>query len=214
MPLFLPGGGGGGTTGALLAANNLADVSSASASRSSLGLGSLAQQSAGTITGALAEVLPAYACSASAGSPLTAAVLILNLVRPLGPVTVTNLGIWLTAAGVTASGANGLALYTEAGVLIDQTADLSTAFASPGYVESALSLGPQALAANTSFYVAALAHFSGTMPKAAAAIAGAAIPVVKGHYASLTKTSTATFPSSFTPSSLTASTAAYYMTLT
>lgn len=200
--------------GGLLAANNLSDVGNASTARTNLALGTQAQQNAGTITGAMVEVLPTYACAASGGSTLTAAVLILNLVRPLGPITVTNIGIWLTTAGVTSSGANGLALYTEAGVLIDQTADLSTAFASTGYTEAALSLGPQTLSANTSYYIGVLSHFSGTAPKAAAALAGQVVPVIKGHYASLTKSSTATFPSSFTPSTYTTSTAAYYMTLT
>jgi hypothetical protein len=214
MPLYPPSGGG--AAGALLIANNLSELAGApGAARSNLGLGGGAQQSAGTPTGALAEVLPAGACAASGGSALTAGVLIVNLVRPLGPITVTNVGIWLTTAGVTSSGANGLALYTEAGVLIDQTADLSTAFAAgTGYTEAPLSLGTTTLSANTSYYVGVLSHFSGTVPKAAAAVAGQAIPVIKGHYVSLTKTSMTSFPSSFTPSSLSISTATYYMALT
>lgn len=211
MPLYPPPGGG--SAGALLAVNNLNDVGNVATSRSSLGLGSAAQQSAGAITGVLAEVLPIYQCATSGGSALTAGVLILNLIRPLGPITVTNLGVWLTTAGVTSSGANGLALYTEAGVLIDQTADLTSAFGGTGYIESPLSGGPQQLAANTSYYIAVLSHFSGTTPKAAAGVAGQAIPAVKGHYASLTKSSISAFPSSFTPSTYSVSTAAYYMGL-
>jgi hypothetical protein len=213
MPYYPPSGGG--AAGALLAVNNLSDVGSAASSRTSLGLGGGAQQSAGTPTGALAEVLPVYACGVSGGSPLTAGVLILNLIRPVGPITVTNLGIWLTLAGVTSSGANGLALYTEAGTLIDQTADLSTAFAAgTGYTEAPLSGGTQNLSANTNYYVAVLSHFSGTTPKAAAAVAGQVIPVVKSHYPSLTKSAMSAFPSSFTPSSYATATAAYYMALT
>lgn len=200
-------------TGALQAANSLSDVGSAPTARTNLGLGTTAQQNAGSATGVLAEMLPAHQCATSGGSPLTAAFLILNLLHPDGPITVTNLGIWLTLAGVTASGANGLALYTEAGVLIDQTADLSTAFATAGFLEAPLSGGPQQLAANASYYIGVLSHFSGTTPKAATAVAGQAIPSIKGHLLSLTQAATATFPASFTPSGLSISTAAYYVTM-
>ena len=198
----------------LTTANNLSELAaSPAAARGNLGLGSYAQQNAGSATGVLAEMLPAHQCATSGGSPLSAAVLILNLIRPTGPITVTNLGIWLTLAGVTASGANGLALYTEAGVLIDQTADLSTAFATAGFLEAPLSLGTYQTTANTNYYIGVLAHFSGTTPKAATAVAGQTIPVIKGHYLSLTKSATATFPASFTPSGLSISTAAYYVTM-
>lgn len=200
-------------TARLVIANNLSDLASVATARTNLGLGASAQQGATGRVGVLAEVLPAYACSVSGGSTLTAGVLILNLIRPDGPITATNLGVWLTTAGVTASGANGLALYTEAGVLIDQTADLSAIFTTAGYQESPLSLGTQQLSANTSYYIGLLSHYSGTVPRAAAALAGAAIPVIKGHYLSLSKTAMTSFPSSFTPSTLTTSTAAYYMTM-
>ena len=199
-------------TGAAQKASNLSDLASAETARTNLALGTQAQQNFGTLTGALAEVVTPYACAVVGGSQLTAAILILNLIRP-GPVLVTNLGIWLTLAGVTASGANGLALYTEAGVLIDQTGDMSAAFAGTGYIEAALG-AQQQLSANASYYIGVLSHFSGTAPKAASALAGQAIPVIKGHYLSLTKSATATFPGSFTPSALTTSTAAYYMAMT
>ena len=200
-------------TGAAQKAQNLADLANASAARGNLGLGTMAQQNAGTAVGVLAEMLPMHQCSVSGGSSLTGGVLILNLIRPLGPILVTNLVIWLTVAGVTANGANGLALYSEAGTLIDQTGDLSTVFTATGVLSAPLASGPQQLAADTSYYVAVLTHYSGTTPRAAAALAGSALPVANGRYLSLTKTSTASFPASFTPSSLTISTAAYYMAM-
>lgn len=124
--------------------------------------------------------------------------------------TPSSLAIWITLAGITANGANGLALYDELGNLIDQTADMSAQFATLGLAEAPLGAQHQ-LAANTNYYLGVLTHFSGTTPKAGSSIASVAIPVMRGHYLSLTKSSTATFPASFTPSTYATSTAAYAM---
>ncbi|HXT88123.1 MAG TPA: hypothetical protein VN714_02590 [Trebonia sp.] len=196
-------------TGAAQKASNLSDLANPATARANLGLGTQAQQNFSTVSGALAEVIAPWNCGTSGGSPLTSGVLILNLIRP-GPILVTNLAIWLTLAGATASGANGLALYDETGNLIDQTADLSAQFATLGLIEAPLGAQHQ-LAANTSYYVGVLAHFSGTTPKAGSALAAVAIPVMRGHYLSLTKSSIASFPASFTPSTYATSTAAYAM---
>jgi hypothetical protein len=175
-----------------------------------LNLGTKSQQSAGNAIGLLAEVLPIYNCVQAGGSTLTAGFQICNLIRPDGPITATNLGIWITLAGVTASGYNGLGLFTEAGVLIDQTADMSAQFATLGYVEAPMGAA-HSLAANTSYYICVISHFSGTAPKAGSSIAGLTIPLIKGHYFSLSKSAIATFPNNFTPSTYATSTASYYM---
>lgn len=199
--------------GALEVANALSELTSnAGQARTNLGLGAQAQQNTiGITSGVLAQVLPPRDCVTAGGSTLTAGFLLLNCVQP-GPILATNLGIWLTTAGLTSSGTNALALYDANGNLIDQTADMSTQFAAGGYQEAALGSTHQ-LSANTNYYLAVLSHFSGTVPKAAAEIAGANIPVMHGAYASLSKSGTASFPSSVTLSTLALSTASYYMTI-
>lgn len=116
--------------------------------------------------------------------------------------TVTTLGIQVTTGGVTGSGVNSLQLYTEAGVLIDQTGDMTTAFGSIGFAEGAMG-GAQQLTAGTNYYLAVLTHFSGTLPKFAATgtASTANIPVLNSHYAAVFKTLQTSAPSSFTPSS-------------
>lgn len=196
-------------TGAAQKSANLSDLGNIPAARTALGLGTQAQQNFGTPTGALAEIITPWNCNTSGGSPLTAGVLILNLIRP-GPILVTNLAIWITLAGITANGVNALALYDESATLIDQTGDMSAQFATLGLAEAPLGAQHQ-LAANTNYYIGVLAHFSGTTPKAASSLAGVTIPVMRGHYLSLTKSSIASFPASFTPSTYATSTAAYAM---
>lgn len=196
-------------SGTVAVGNGGTGATTAAGARTSLGLGTQAQQNFGTASGALAEILPPWSCTTSGGSQLTTGVLILNLIRP-GPILVTNLAIWLTLAGITASGVNGLALYDESATLIDQTGDMSAAFATLALAEAPLGT-PRQLAANTNYYIGVLAHFSGTTPKAGSSIAGLTIPVMRGHYLSLTKSSVASFPASFTPSTYTTSTAAYAM---
>lgn len=177
-----------------------------------LSLGTKSKQNSTGKYGLLAVVVEPEDCLQSGGSTLTSGFQICNLIRPDGPISIADLGIWITTAGVTASGYNGLALYTEAGVLIDQTPDLSTAFATTGYIQNAfnsiLSYNTQA---NTSYYLSVLSHFSGTAPKAASKIAGQVIPVINGHYFSISKSGVATFPANFTPSTYTTSTASYCM---
>ena len=116
--------------------------------------------------------------------------------------TVSTLGIQLTAVGVTSSGYNGLALYTEAGALIDQTADMSAAFAAVAkFIEGAMG-GSHPLTAGANYYLAVITNFSGTLPHlAATGTSGSAnIPALNGHYPSLFSTGHATFPASFSPS--------------
>lgn len=116
--------------------------------------------------------------------------------------TVSTLGIQVTAAGVTGSGVNALALYTEAGVLIDQTGDMTAAFSAVGFAEGAMGASHQVVA-GTNYYLCVLTHFSGTAPKFAATgtASSANIPVINGHYPALFKAAQASFPASFTPSS-------------
>lgn len=160
--------------------------------------------------GCVIETVPLYTCSTIGGISLASGTFLAYLVRP-GAVTVTNLGCWVTTAGVTSSGVNGMALYTEAGVLIDQTADMSTAMSSAGVITAALG-SPHTLSDSTNYYIAILTHFSGTTPKVAnAANGGTTYPSVNGHILSLAINSQTSFPASFTPSSATRNNGNYWL---
>lgn len=115
--------------------------------------------------------------------------------------TVSILGIDVTAAGVTPSGLNALALYTEAGVLIDQTGDMTAAFESVGYAEGTLG-SSHTLTPGANYYICVITDFTGSQPHlAATGTSGSAnLPALNGHYVSLFKTGQASFPASFTPS--------------
>jgi hypothetical protein len=127
-------------------------------------------------------------------------------------VAVSTLGIQVTGAGVTGSGTNALALYTEAGVLIDQTGDMTTAFSSVQYAEGAMG-GPQTLTAGTNYYLVVLSHFSGTAVKFAATgtVNTSNFPALNSHYVAVYKSAQASIPASFTPSSYTLNSGLYIM---
>src|SRR6185312_2804169 len=98
---------------------------------------------------------------------ITAGNMVCNLVTATKTKSIQTLGIQITAAGVTGSGVNALALFTEAGVLIDQTGDMTTAMSSIGFAEGTMA-SAHTVTAGTNYYLCALTHFSGTVPKAAA----------------------------------------------
>lgn len=125
-------------------------------------------------------------------------------------MAISTLGIQVTAAGVTGSGTNALALHTEAGVLIDQTGDMTTVFSSIGAAEAAMG-GSHQIVAGTNYYLSVLTHFSGTAPKFAATgtASTANIPLINGHYTALFKTAQTSIPSSFTPSGYSLNTGHY-----
>lgn len=130
--------------------------------------------------------------------------LVLCLCTPSKTKTISNLAAWVTAAGATGSGVNALALFTEAGVLIDQTGDMTTAWSSTGMVEGAMG-GSHTVTAGTNYYLGFLTHFSGTSPHlAATGTTGTAnFPVTNGHYTAIFKSGQASIPASFTPSAYT-----------
>lgn len=148
----------------------------------------------------------------SSGLGLSSGVMFAQLIRPGAAVTVTKLGTWLTAGGATSGGVNAMALYTAAGVLIDQTADMTALFsgASPSYIEAALGT-PRALTADTNYYVACLTHLT-TIPKIAGNVIGTNAPVFLGNYPALTLSAQASFPASFTPSAAASNNGAYFFT--
>jgi hypothetical protein len=127
--------------------------------------------------------------------------------------TVSTLGVWVTNEGITPTGVCGMALYTEAGVLIDQTADMSADLAAPGnhWISAGLSGGPQNLAAG-SYYIAFLSHMSAG-PNIGGVSAFTNVPVINGKHPSVYLTGQSAFPASFTPASANVNSGIYYMTV-
>lgn len=114
------------------------------------------------------------------------------LARPVADGTVSKLGVYVGQVGATSTGVNGLALYSEAGVLLGQTGDASAAFATLGFQE--LSVGaPVQVSASSSYYLAVLSHMSTAPQIWAPTQAANAIPAVRGHKASVLISGQTTF---------------------
>ena len=123
-------------------------------------------------------------------------------------VTVSTLGAWLEVAAVTAgTGVNRLALFTEAGVLLQQSADMTTAFQSAvsgTYIPVEGAITSQQLTAGSNYWLGLISNFTGTAPAFGGnANLSVAYPQVNGHYLAGYVASQATVPASFTPSALT-----------
>lgn len=128
------------------------------------------------------------------------------LIRCTKPQTISTLGVWISVAGGSSSGVSGMALYTEAGVLLSKTSTMT--FTSAGYVEGTLSAA-QPLAVGT-YYISLLTHLVANLTiKCAEATVN--FPAVNGHYLSVALTSQTDFPASFTPSSAGGNSSYYIM---
>lgn len=164
--------------------------------------------------GLLAEPFPVETVS-DVGLGLTAGFLILALIRP-GAATITNLGLWLGTAGITPSGVNSMGLFSEAGVQLAVTGDMSAALSSGAnsgtYVEAALGT-PYAAADATSYYVGVLCQMSGGDPKIGGTFYGSGlhIPTIKGHRAAITVSGLSSMPSSFDVAAANQAGAAYWL---
>lgn len=130
--------------------------------------------------------------------------LVFCLCTPSKTKSISTLEIWVTAAGATGSGVNALVLFTEAGVQIDQTGDMTAAFSSTGMASGAMSTA-HTVTVGTNYYIGFLTHFSGTSPHfAATGTTGTAnFPVMNGHRLAIFKSGQAAVPSSFDPSTYT-----------
>ncbi|NUQ98359.1 MAG: hypothetical protein HOY79_18010, partial [Streptomyces sp.] len=111
--------------------------------------------------GLVAEPFPVDAVT-DIGLGLTSGFLILALVRP-GPVTISNLGCWLGTAGSGSTGVSSMGLFSEAGVQLAVTGDMTTALTSSAnngaYVEAAVGT-PYTTAEGAGYYIGILCQMS------------------------------------------------------
>jgi hypothetical protein len=153
---------------------------------------------------------PLFSCSGTLGPAAETLVLVLAQAQQSG--TLTHLGTWVDAGGVTpGGGVNGLAVYSEAGILLGQTGDMTALMEGTGFVEGTIS-GGAAVTAGTNYYLAELADFTGTSPAIVAGPGLAAYPEVNGHYPSVVAFGMLAFPASLTPSAMTEAGTPLFMT--
>lgn len=141
---------------------------------------------------------------------LTAGVAAFVLVYCTRSVTITTLGAWCTVAGVTTSGANNMAIYSEAGSQLAITGDMTTALGTAGWVEGTLT-SSLPITVGTRYYVHILTHFSGTAPKLAGGNTAFNHVAINTRRPTVFLTAQATSPASFTPASATVNTAEYFL---
>lgn len=127
--------------------------------------------------------------------------------------TINTLGTWKTNEGITATGYSGMAIYTPAGTLIDQTNDISSSLTTVGsaWVSGTLSGGPLDIAAG-SYYIAFLSTLS-SGPMIAGVQAYTNVPTVNGARPTVYLTGQSNFPASFAPGSANTNSGIYYMTV-
>lgn len=174
------------------------------------GGGGFGQSRDAAMLGLQAVTMPWQAAvQGSNGEVLPSGTVVWQLWRP-GAVTISNLGTWLTAAGVTSSGVNGMALADAAGNLIDQTVDMTALFSGTlGYIEAALSGGSRTLS-DVNYYVGVLTHFSGSAPRAAGSTLTGNPPAFKTTPPCVVVTGQGGF-ASFNPNTATKNNGSYFM---
>jgi hypothetical protein len=161
--------------------------------------------------GFIGQTMAASQCSTKFN--VNSGVCIFLLLR-LPATNVTTIGGWKVNEGTgPATGTCGMALYTEAGVLVDQTASMSTAFTNVGneWVQGNLTGGTQAIAAGN-YYLALLS----TLPAAPAFAAVSLItdlPPINNHYQAVYITGQSTFPASFNPATATKNNGCFFFAI-
>lgn len=148
----------------------------------------------------------------SVGLGATSGVIIASLVRPAKP-GVSNLGLWVGTVGGTSTGKTSMAIYTEAGVKLAETADMTAALTNAAnngmYVEAAASA---TVSTSANYYVALLCQLT-TNPLIGGQFVGAGVtmPTVKTHRASLTLTGQTALPATLNIAGMNNANAAYWL---
>ncbi|HSX34780.1 MAG TPA: hypothetical protein VLF62_04010 [Candidatus Saccharimonadales bacterium] len=182
-------------------ANNRVDVTIAAAAAG-------APDPSAAALGLVGQTMPATQSSTKFN--VNSGICIFMLVRlPAG--NVSKIGGWKVNEGTgSPTGTCGMALYTEAGALVDQTVDMSAVFltAANEWVSGNLTGGSQAIAAGN-YYLALLSTLPGA-PAFAAVSLITDLPPINGHYPAVYLTGRSTFPSSFTPATATKNNGSFF----
>lgn len=146
---------------------------------------------------------------------VTAGFLICALIRP-GAGPVTNLGLWLSAAGGTSTGVSSMALFSESGTQLGVTGDMTAALTNGvnagTYIEAALT-SPYTAADATDYYVGILCQL--TTNAKIAGVFGTSntlhIPAVKGNRPMIVVGGQSTMPTTIDVAGATTAGAAYWL---
>jgi hypothetical protein len=141
---------------------------------------------------------------------VNAGVAVFVLVFCTRSVTLTTLGAWVTAPGVTGSGDNNMAIYSEAGVRLGITGDMTAALSAGDWAEGTLTSGVP-IVVGTRYYLHLLTHFSGTAPKIAAGATSFNHIAINAHLPTIFLTGQASSPASFSPAGASVNTAEYFL---
>jgi hypothetical protein len=143
---------------------------------------------------------------------LASGVVVYQLIRPVTS-SITRLGLLLGAAGAGA-GPCRLGVYSEAGVQLTATVDMTTAFTAAGNngktIEGLLAGGAFAWSTSMNYYIAAVSVLA-TQPTIGGQLSNVQLPAVNGHICVANQTGQTDLPASFTPASAGTPGASFYL---
>jgi hypothetical protein len=193
-----------GSTAVAHAANWVAEQVVTAATLASFGQG--AGGGGMSLAGLGLQLLTLNPQSVDSATVATSARLELALCTANASVPVSTLGTWYSGSSLAVSSPCELGLFSEAGTLLEGTADLSASIVTAtDYTTLEGSITTVNVVQGTNYWLGLL--FTGTaMPALADSTNSAAFGALNGHYLSLLVNSQTSMPGSFTPSTATGNT--------
>lgn len=143
---------------------------------------------------------------------LTSGVVAYQLVRPVVS-SITRLGALLGAAGAGA-GPCQMGIYSEAGVQLTATADMTTAFTTAGNngkaIEGLLNGGAFSWSTSLDYYIAVCCLLA-SQPTIGGQLSGVALPAINGHIPNANQSGQTGLPASFNPATAGTPSASFYL---
>lgn len=135
-----------------------------------------------------------------------------QLVRPIS-TSITRLSLQLGTAGGTVTGFCGMGVWSEAGVLLASTADMSAALTSAGNngkIVEGLIAGGLNWSTSANYYLGFLSQLTSQPTIGGQDVTGVQLPAFNTHITNAVLTGQTALPASFTPASAGTSAAAFY----